>query len=162
MASESGWSSQDTAYARDIQEVLNELHQLQQTPRLVTSPDELEALEREIRQRTDRLGSLLVGHHLQQALDAAALQAAQEQLVRQWPKPLRNDGKVTVMVRTVQGLAVPVRLTYYRRQGRRRAGNRDAGVYAGLVLLGIYDRCTPALAAEVSVFAAMLGSLAEA
>jgi hypothetical protein len=31
-----------------------------------------------------------------------------------------------------------------------------------LVLLGIYDRCTPALAAEVSLLAAMLGSLDEA
>ena len=78
----------------------------QQTPRLVTSPEELEALEREIRQRTDRLGSLLVGSHLQQALDAAALQAEQERLVRQWPKPLKNDGKVKVRVRTAQGLAV--------------------------------------------------------
>ena len=29
MASEAGWSSQDTAYARDIQEVLNELCQMQ-------------------------------------------------------------------------------------------------------------------------------------
>jgi hypothetical protein len=84
------------------------------------------------------------------------------QLVRQWSKPLKNDGKVTVMVRTLQGLAVPVRLTYYRRQGQRRGGKRDAGVYAGLVLLGIYDRCTPALASEVSLLAAMLGSLAEA
>jgi hypothetical protein len=28
-----------------------------------------------------------------------------------------------------------------------------------LVLLGIYDRCTPALAAEISLLAAMLGSL---
>jgi len=37
---------------------------MEQTPRLVTSPDELEALEREIRQRTDRLGSLLVGYHM--------------------------------------------------------------------------------------------------
>jgi hypothetical protein len=135
---------------------------MQQSPPLVTSPDELEALEREIRQRTDRLGSLVVGQHLQQALDSDAFQAEQEQLVRQWPKPLKNDGKVTVMVRTVQGLAVPVRLTYYRRQGQRRAGKRDAGVYAGLVLLGIYDRCTPALASEVSLLAAMLGSLAEA
>jgi hypothetical protein len=35
-------------------------------------------------------------------------------------------------------------------------------VYAGLMLLGIYDRCTPALASEVSLLAAMLGSLAEA
>jgi hypothetical protein len=41
---------------------------MQQTPRLVTSPDDLEALEREIRQRTDHLGSLLVGYHMQQAI----------------------------------------------------------------------------------------------
>ena len=134
MTSDSGLISQDSDYPKAIQEVLDELCQMQQTPRLVTSPEELETLEREIRQRTDRLGSLLVGQHLQQALDSDTLQAEQEQLVRQWPKPLKNDGKVTVMIRTVQGLAVPVRLTYYRRQGQRRAGKRDAGVYAGLVL----------------------------
>jgi hypothetical protein len=162
MTSDSGLASQDTDYTRHIQAVLDELQQMQQTPRLVTSPEELEALEREIRQRTDRLGSLLVGSHLQQALDSAALQAEQEQLVRQWPKPLKNDGKVKVMIRTAQGLAVPVRVTYYRRKGQRRAGKRSAGVYAGLVLLGIYDRCTPALASEVSLLAAMLGSLDEA
>ena len=162
MTSDSGLTSQDTDYAKHIQEVLNALRQLQQTPRLVTSPDELEALERAIRQCTDRLGSLLVGYHMQQALDAAPLQAAQAQLVSPWPKPLKNDGKVTVMVRTLQGLAVPVRVTYYRRAGQRRAGKRSAGVYAGLVILGIYDRCTPALAAEVSLLAAMLGSLHEA
>ena len=162
MTSDAGLASQETDYVRHIQAVLDELQQMQQTPRLVTSPEELEALEREIRQRTDRLGSLLVGSHLQQALDSAALQAEQEQLVRQWPKPLKNDGKVKVMIRTAQGLAVPVRVTYYRRKGQRRAGKRSAGVYAGLVLLGIYDRCTPALASEVSLLAAMLGSLDEA
>ena len=134
MTSDSGLTSQDTDYPRHIQEVLDELRQMQQYPRVVTSPDELEALEREIRQRTDHLGSLLVGYHLQQALDSAALQAEQEQLVRQWPKPLKNDGKVKVRVRTAQGLAVPVWVTYYRRKGPRRAGKRYAGVYAGLVL----------------------------
>ena len=151
MTSDSGATRQDTDYARHIQEVLHELHQLQQTPRLVTSPDDLEALEREIRHRTDRLGSLLVGHHLQQALDSAALQAEQERLVRQWPKPLKNDGRVKVGIRTAQGHTVPVWVTYYRRKGQRRAGKRDAGVYAGLVVLGIYDCCPPALAAEVSL-----------
>jgi hypothetical protein len=162
MTSDSGSTRQDTDYTRDIQEALHALYQLQQTPRLVTSPDELETLEREIRQHTDRLGSLLIGHHLQRALDSAALQAAQEQLVRQWPKPLKNDGRVKVGIRTAHGMAVSVWVTYYRRKGHRRAGKRDAGVYAGLVLLGIYDRCTPALAAEVSLLAAMLGSLDEA
>jgi len=162
MTSDSGLTSQDTDYTKHIQEVLDELHQMQQIPRLVTSPEALEALEREIRQRTDRLGSLLVGHHLQHALDSAALQAEQAQFVHQWPTPLKNDGKVEVRVRTAQGDTVPVRVTYYRRKGQRRAGKRSAGVYAGLVVLGIYDRCTPALAAEVSLFAAMLGSLQEA
>ena len=151
MTSEAGLTSPDTDYTRHIQEVLNELRQMEQTPRLVSSPDELEALEREIRQRTDRLGSLLVGYHIQQALDAAPLQAEQAQLVSQWPKLLKNDGRVKVWIRTAQGLAVPVWVTYYRRKGQRRAGKRDAGVYAGLVLLGIYDRCTPALASEVSL-----------
>jgi len=134
MTSDSGSTRQDTEYVRHIQEALHELHQLQQTPRLVTSPDELEALECEIRQRTDRLGSLLVGYHLQQALDSAALQAEQERLVKQWPKPLKNDGKVKVRVRTAQGDTVPVWVTYYRRKGQRRAGKRSTGVYAGLVV----------------------------
>jgi hypothetical protein len=64
---------QDTDYARHLQEVLDELGQIQQTSRLVTSPEDLEALEHEIRQRTDHLGSLLVGYHMQRALDSAAL-----------------------------------------------------------------------------------------
>src|SRR5215468_9667943 len=90
MTSDADLPHQDSDYAKHIQEVLNELRQMQQTPQLVTSPDELEALEREMRKRPDRLGSLLVGYHLQQALDSDALQAEQEQLVRQWPKPLKD------------------------------------------------------------------------
>jgi hypothetical protein len=46
---------QDTDYARHIQEILDELGQLQQTPQLMTSPEDLEALEHEIRQRTGRV-----------------------------------------------------------------------------------------------------------
>lgn len=157
-----GSISQDIDYDRHIHEALDALHQRQETPRLVSSPEECEALEYEIRRRTDRLGSLLVGYHLQQSLDSDTLQAEQALLVSQWPKPLTNDGRVKVWVRTAQGLAVPVWVTYYRRQGQRRAGKRYAGVYAGLVLWGIYDRCPPALAAEVRLLAAMLGSLDEA
>ena len=137
MTSDAGLISQDSDYASHRQEVLNELRQMQQTPQLVTSPEELEALEREMRQRTDRLGSLVVGHHLQQALDSAALQAEQERLVSQWPTSLTSDGKVKGRVRTAQGDTVPVRVTYDRRTGQRRAGKRSAGVYAGLVVLGI-------------------------
>ena len=71
---------------------------------------------------------------MQQALDAAPLQAEQAQLASQWPKLLKNDDRVQVWIRTAQGLTVPVGVTYYRRKGQRRAGKRDAGVSAGLVL----------------------------
>jgi hypothetical protein len=162
MTNDSGLIRQHTDYPQAIQEVLDQLHQMQQTPKLATTPQELEVLERDIRHHTDHLGSLLVGYHLQQSLDADALQAEQDLLVSQWPKPLKNDGRVKVWVRTAQGMAVPVWVTYYRRKGWRRAGKRYPGLYAGLVLLGIYDRCTPALAAEISLLAAMLGSLDEA
>ena len=155
MTSDSRLANPESDYARQIQEVLDALYQMQQTPQLVTSPAELEALECAIRQHTDRLGSLLVGHHMQQSLESAALQIEQDVLVSHWPKALKNDGKVTVTLRTAQGHDVQVSVTYYRRTGPRRAGKRYAGVYAGLLLLGISDRCTPTLAAAVSLLAAM-------
>jgi hypothetical protein len=72
MTSDAGLASQDTADPRERQAVLDAWHQIQQTPRLVRSPEALEALERTMRQGTDRLGRLLIGYHLPQALDAPA------------------------------------------------------------------------------------------
>jgi hypothetical protein len=148
--------------ARHLQKILDELGQIQPPPRLVRSPEDLEALAHERRQRTDHLGRLWGGSQLQQALEAVAWQVEQERLVSQWPQSLKNDGRVQVRGRTAQGPTVPVWVTSYRRQGQRRAGKRDAGVSADLVLLGIQERCPPAWAAAVSLVAAMLGSLAEA
>jgi hypothetical protein len=162
MTSDSGLTRQDSDYATQIQDALDELQHMQEAPRVVTTPEELEALERDVRERTDRLSSLLLGLHLQHSLDSEDLQAEQDLLVSHWPKPLKNDGRVQVWVRTIGGHRVPVWVTYYRRKGQRRKGKRYAGLYAGLVLLGIHDRCTPALAAEISLLAAMLGSLDEA
>lgn len=72
MTSDAGLASQATDDTRERQEVLDELHQMQQAPRLVTSPEAREALARNMRQGTARLGSLLIGYPLQQALDAPA------------------------------------------------------------------------------------------
>ena len=138
MTSESGLANQDSDYARQRQEALDALHQMQQSPQLVTSPEALEALEREMRQCTDRLGSLLVGHHIQESLDAADLQMEQDLLVSHWPKALKNDGKVPVTIRTAQGHDVRVAVTYYRRKEQRRAGRRLPDAPAGR-----YDPISP-------------------
>ena len=50
---------------------------------------------------------------------------------------------------------------YYREKHARRAKRRP-GLYPALVVLGIYDRCTPKLASDASRAVAMLSSLAEA
>ena len=44
MTSDAGLISQESDYPQAIQEVLDELHQMQQTPRLVTNPDALETV----------------------------------------------------------------------------------------------------------------------
>ena len=111
MTSDAGLIGQHTDYPQAIQELLDQLHPMRPTPQLATNPDELEALECDIRHHTDRLGSLLVGYHLQASLDSDALEVEQDLLVSHWPKPLQNDGKVRVWVRTAQGVAVPVRVT---------------------------------------------------
>ena len=67
----------------------------------------------------------------------------------------------TVNVRTSRGTTVPVTTPYYREKHARRAKRRP-GLYPALVVLGIYDRCTPKLASDASRAVAMLSSLAEA
>jgi len=51
------------------QEVYRRLQELEQERRRVHTPEELEALERELRGYTDQLGALRLEMHLQASLD---------------------------------------------------------------------------------------------
>ena len=137
MTSDSGLMGQYTDYPQAIQELLDQLHQMQQTPTAGhAAPTNWR--HSSVTSATTPIDSAACWSAtiLQASLDSDALQVEQDLLVSHWPKALQNDGKVTVWVRTAQGVAVPVRVTYYRRKGKRRAGKRDAGVYAGLVSAG--------------------------
>jgi hypothetical protein len=90
MTSDPGVTRQDNDYATQIQEVLDELQQMQEAPRVVTNPEELDTLERELRGRTDRLSSLLLGLHLQHSLDCEDLKVEQDLL--SGPGRLRTTG----------------------------------------------------------------------
>lgn len=145
-----------------IQEIYFKLEQLRKNKCLVTTPEELEALEREIRVLTDQLASLILGQKLQESLDSEESCEAEKVLVKNWPARLKNEGKIKVNVCTSTGTKVEISTHYYRRSCDKRKGKRSKGVYAGLVLLGIHERCTPSLASQIGIMAATLSSFAEA
>ncbi len=142
------------------QEVYERLHELEQDLRRITNPEELEALEREIRACTDAWASLVLERHIQANLDAEEQREKEAELIRALPQKIKNEGYETVRIRTVSGLCITVQARYYRRPCARRK-NRRSGFYAGLVLLGIHERCTPWLGALVSAWSALLSSFEE-
>jgi hypothetical protein len=144
-----------------IQEIKTRIDDFQYSPTLVQTPEELESVEQEIGKLVDTLHGLLVGQILQSSLNTDVLHTEERKLIKHWPKPMRNEGKETVNVRTYRGVIVPIKLTYYRRKIKRRRSKRYPGVYPGLVLLGIHERCTPALSSEISMLVSALSSLEE-
>jgi len=78
-----------------------------------------------------------------------------------WPGRMKSEGLEIVSIQLCTGSSVDIRVRYYRRSCDRRSGKRYKGVYAGLILLGIHDRCSPALASMVSSWSALLSSFEE-
>ena len=126
-----------------------------------SSAEEAEQCEEQLRAIADEFFGALLTPVLQRAVRSAAVGDAASALVRHLPRRMRSDGLETVNVRTSRGTTVPVTTPYYREKHARRAKRRP-GLYPALVVLGIYDRCTPKLASDASRAVAMLSSLAEA
>lgn len=144
-----------------IQAIYRQLQTLEHEMREVSSAEDLEALEREIRGYTDALASALLEKQVPASLDAGAQQAREAELIQGWPGRLKSEGWEWVRLRTASGAEIMVRVRYYRRRCDRRRGKRYKGVYAGLVLLGIHERCTPWLGSQVSAWSALLSSFEE-
>ncbi len=149
-------------YQARIEEIEESLRDYHANPRLAQSPEELQELEQAIRGLTEELGALITGRQIQHSLDSEQLQEAQRKLVIDWPHRLKNHESEGVWIRTAGGYEIWVKARYFRRAGNRAGKRRYRGFYLGLLLLGINERCTSGFAAEVSLLAAMLGSLAEA
>ena len=122
-----------------------------------------EAMEQEIRGLVDLLGGLLLGLKIQQTIDSDEVEQAEQDLVKKLPKKLKSEGRKKVHIETSFGYQITIWTRYYTQKGRKRGiKKRRRGLYPSLALLGIYERCTPHLASLVSLFAAMMGSFAEA
>jgi hypothetical protein len=64
--------------ASQLENVMQEIDSLHKSTRIVTTPGELEALEREIRRLTDRLASLLLEQKVQTSLDSAEMEQGEK------------------------------------------------------------------------------------
>ncbi len=145
-----------------IQAAYQRLETLRQSSPKLTCAEELEALEREIQAQADELARLIIEQHVQQALQSEAIKEAESDLIRGLPGKLKNEGPEAVRICTGSGVRITVRVSYYRRRSDRRKKKRGRGVYAGLVVLGIHERCTPLLGSRVSMMSALLSSFQEA
>jgi len=94
-------------------------------------------------------------------LDSPEQQAQEKEFVRNCGNRMKSEGYEAVQIQTKGGCRIQIRARYYRRSCDRRNKKRYKGMYAGLVLIGIHDRCTPGLAAMVSSWSALLSSFAE-
>ena len=68
----------ESRYGRQIASIQQELSKMQASSRIVTSPNELEELEREIRQLTDGLAAAILGQKMQRSVDSEAGQEAEQ------------------------------------------------------------------------------------
>jgi len=91
-------------------------------------------------------------------LDSPEQQAQEKEFVRNCGNRMKSEGYEAVQIQTKGGCRIQIRARYYRRSCDRRNKKRYKGMYAGLVLIGIHDRCTPGLAAMVSSWSALLSS----
>ncbi len=145
----------------EIQAAYEKIRELEQTPPQVDSPETLEQLERSLQAALDHLQVLLLQKHLQASLDTPEARAREIEALKSCPGNLKNEGLVRVWIYTLSGLLLQVQARYYRRSCDRRKGKRYRGIYAGLILLGIHERCTPLLGSTISMWSCLLSSFAE-
>jgi hypothetical protein len=149
-----------TEIEQQLQEAKAEFNRWLAARATPTGAAELAQREREGKTLTDRLQALVTALDLQRALAGAALHQQERTLAKASPKKMKDFGYRPVTVQFLGGLEVELMARYWCRNQAR--ADKGKGSYFGLVLLGVCDRTTPALASEVAQLAAALSSFEDA
>ena len=149
-----------TEIEQELQEAKAEFEQWLAIGRSLGDATRLAQREREGKALTDRLQALATALELQRALAGGTLHEQERQLAKASPKKIKSFGYRPVTVQFLGGLEVEVMARYWCRSQAR--ADKGRGSYFGLMLLGICDRTTPALAGEVAQLAAALSSFEDA
>jgi hypothetical protein len=145
----------------EIAEKLDALIESANKPQTSHSAETIETLEKDLLKQVNEIAGLILQKQIQSAIDSEQCKEIENQILQSIPFKMINKGKVPVTLRTSTGFDITVWVSYFIRKKKIKK-NRHSGIYPGLCALGIYERCTPTLAAEVALYAGMLGSLEEA
>jgi hypothetical protein len=148
-----------------LAEIRAEIHDVQQQiatkrreGRVIRTAEDFQSWERAIAALTNRLSALLMAEATQAALDDAENRRRARSLAQGAGHILKDQGRRDVSLQTTCG-PILVRVTYFSRNcDRSKAGK---GMYPMLLLWGVQDRCSAAIASEISKLVAMLGSFEE-
>lgn len=143
-----------------MQEAIEQLQAISGESGPLSDPESLATFEREVKKASDRVQSLTVAVRLQQTLIDEAFHEQERRLFEASPKRWKNYGYRPVAVRMLGGLEVTIMVRYWASHKNR--AQKGKGVFPGVVLLGLCEGCTPALASEVAQLAAALSSFDDA
>ena len=130
-----------------MQVVNSQLEQLRSdTP--PQNPAELAQHERQFKRLTDELQSLSTAWQLQRLLSSEEQRTNERRCADAAEKKMKNFGFREVRIRFLGGFEITLLARYYARSQARV--EKGKGAYFGLLLLGIYDRCSPSLAKDGS------------
>jgi hypothetical protein len=142
----------------EIQDVQQQIETTRREGRVIRTAEDFQSLERAIAALTNRLSALLVAEATQAALDDAENRCQARSFAQGAGHTVKDQGRRDVTLQTTCG-PINVRVTYFSRNcDRSKAGK---GIYPMLLLWGVQDRYTAAVASEISKLVAMLGSLEE-
>jgi len=131
------------------------------TSTVISDAASFEAFEREVYKRTTMLADVVSAMKLQQALDSAELDKAEKDLIKSQPMKMKDMGRRVITIRMLGGTLVTITMAYYHQKFDKKY-REGKGFYPGLLLLGIHDKCTPALSSRASLFATAACSFEEA
>jgi hypothetical protein len=145
----------------ELQAALGALQRLAAERPIVRSAADLEALERQVAEATDRVHAVVIGRSIQDSIATPDAQAEASALAKATSRQMKHQGWRERAVRSTRGEPVRVLVPYFSGAKRGRA-RRATGIYPSLVALGIADGVTPQLSSDVARMAAVCGSFEEA
>ena len=103
-----------------IKEAFREIELITKQQAKIKDADDLEALEKTIIKATDKLAGLITAQKIQQALDSEEIKQQTKELIKNLPKPMKNQGQREVEITPSRGDPVKVKATYYSKKKKKK------------------------------------------